>query len=211
MSKKAAILALALLLPQAGAADESATLSVEDIEDCVERSGPAKSSVQSVTLRSVDEKGAAKESEAKLYWKKFDNGLSRVLIRFSAPLDLRGSALLVIELENDKRDMFMYLPEFKKVKRVTTSMMSNPMFGTDFSYEEFERLYGLTSNLTSRRLEDGRIGDKTVYVVESVPNSEADSAYTRILQYIEQERCIPLKSEFFEGGAEPRKVLSLDL
>lgn len=210
MLKRTAIGVLALLLPQVGVAVESEKMSVDDIMECVKRSGPEKSSIQSATLRSVDEKGVVNESEATLYWRKFDDGLSRALIRFSAPPDLRGSALLMLEEANGESDMYMYLPEFRKVRRVTTGMMSGSMFGTDFTYEEFEHLYDLAEKLENRRLEDGRVGDEPVYVVESTPQSEEDSAYSRIVQYVEQARCIPLKSEFFEGSGGPRKVLSVD-
>ena len=92
----------------------SETMSVDDIKECIERSGPKRSSVQEATLRTVDESGGTKESEARLYWRKFDDGLSRALIRFDAPPDLRGSALLLIEKEGEDTDVYMYLPEFRQ-------------------------------------------------------------------------------------------------
>ena len=105
--------------------------------------------------------------------------------------------------------MFMYLPEFGSVRRVTTGMMSGSMFGTDITYEEFERLYGVAEDSTVKRLPDASLEGKAVYVVESTPDDE-DSAYERVVQYIEQERCVPLKSEFFEKEGEPRKVMTVD-
>ena len=210
MFKTATIGALALLIPQVCLGADTSAMSVEDIRECVERSGPKKSSIQHVTLRTVDAKGGTRESKAKIHWAKQEDGLSRALIRFSAPPDLRGSALLVVEKSGGKTDMFMYLPEFGNVRRVTTGMMSGSMFGTDFTHKEFERLYGLADDLERRRLADGRIGDRPVFMLESVLGKGEGSNYERILQYVEQERCVPLKSEFFEGGGEPRKVLTVD-
>ncbi len=210
MWKKTTLGILGLLLAPAALAADPASMSVDDIRDCVQKSGPGKSSVQSATLRSVGEEGEVEESEATLYWLKSDDGLSRALIRFSAPPDLRGSALLVLEKPDEQSEMYMYLPEFRKVRRITTGMMSGSMFGTDFTYEELERLYGLASDLETRRLEDGQLGSQAVFVLESKPKSEDDSAYSRIVQYVEQGRCVPLKSEFFEGKEAPRKVLTVD-
>lgn len=210
MWKTIAVCISTLVIPQIAVASEAQPQSVDEIKECIERSGPKRSSVQEATLRTVDESGGTKESEARLYWRKFDDGLSRALIRFDAPPDLRGSALLLIEKEGEDTDVYMYLPEFRKVRRVTTGMMSGSMFGTDFTYEEFERLYGLAEDLSSKRLADASIGDSAVYVVESKPENEADSEYDRIVQYVEQKRCIPLKSEFFSGGDDPHKVMSVD-
>ena len=187
-----------------------AEMTVSDIEACVERSAPDRSSMQKATLRAVDSEGGITESHATIYWKKTDAGLSRAMVRFSAPPDLRGSALLLLEKEDEGIEMFIYLPEFGNVRRVTMGMMSGSMFGTDFTYEEFERLYGLSGDLVSRRLDDGVVENKPVFVLEGVPRQGDDSAYERIVQYVEQERCIPLKSEFFEGRGEATKVLSVD-
>ena len=210
MKNAMVILLLALAVPLAANAADLAAMSVEDIKDCVEKSGPQHSSIQTAVLRSVDG-DTVTESEAKFYWQKFDDGLSRALIRFSAPPDLRGSALLVIEKPNAKdSDAFMYLPEFRSVRRITTGMMSGSMFGTDFTFEEFERLYGLAEAMKSKRLADAEIDGRPSFAIESAPENDEDSAYRRVVQYIEQERCVPLKTEFFGTAPDPVKVMFID-
>jgi hypothetical protein len=193
----------------AQAADPTA-MSVDDIRDCVEKAGPQRSSVQTGVLRTV-EGDTVNESEAKFYWKKFDDGLSRALIRFSSPPDLRGSAVLVIEMADDAdSDIFMYLPEFRSVRRITAGMMSGSMFGTDFTFEEFERLYGLTQEMESKRIADTDVEGRATFAIETTPKEGEESAYTRVVQHIEQERCVPLKTEFFGTTPEPVKVMSTD-
>ena len=192
----------------AGAADLAA-MSVDDIRTCVEKAGPQRSSVQTAVLRTV-EGDTVSESEAKFYWKKFDDGLSRALVRFSSPPDLRGSAVLVIEMADADSDIFMYLPEFRSVRRITTGMMSGSMFGTDFTFEEFEQLYGLAQEMESKRIADAEVEGKPTFTIESTPKEGAESTYARTVQYIEQERCVPLKTEFFGTAPEPAKVMSVD-
>jgi hypothetical protein len=186
-------------------------MTAEDIGECVERSLPAKSSVQHVTLRTTNSKGSSRESEAMVYWAKREDGRSRALIRFSAPSDLRGSALLLLERSEGRADMFMYLPEFNNVRRISARTMSGDLFGTVFNYEEFERLYGVAGETKNRRLPDAQIGDRPVFVIESLPvKGEGSGSYERIVEYIEQERCTALKMEFFEGSGDPNKVLTID-
>ena len=88
--------------------------------------------------------------------------------------------------------------------------MSSSVFGSNFSYEEVEQLYGLYKDLESRRVEDSEIAGRAVFVVESKPPADANSAYERVLTYIEQERCVPLQVAFIEKGDEPRKVVRFD-
>ena len=210
MKSEIVTLLIVLATPGAVSAADLDAMSVDDIKACVEKNGPQRSSIQSAVMRTVDG-DTVRESEVKFYWRKFDDGLSRVVLRFFAPPDLRGSALLVIEKADDAdSDVFMYIPEFRNVRRITTGMMSGSMFGTDFSYEEFKRLYGLAQELESKRVADAEIDGRPSFAIESTPQKDGDSAYTRIVQYIEQERCVPLRTEFFATTAEPVKVLSMD-
>ena len=203
----ATIAALALCGP-AAARDRDA-MTPDDILDCVEASGPEKSSVQVGRMRVEDAKGSVREARAEAWWARFDD-LSHILVRFSAPEDLRGSSLLVLEKPEEKSEMFMYLPELQRVKRVSSHTMSASVFGTNFSYEDVERLYGLANNLSSRRLDDATYAGRAVFVVESVPSEDSDSIYQRIVETIEQERCVALKLEFFERDDEPRKIITVD-
>ena len=123
-----------------------------EIQACVEANMPKTSSVQSIALRAKDRVGAITESKATIYWKKFEDGRSRVLIEFSLPDDLRGASVLLLERKPGERDMFMYLPELRSVKRITSRMVTGSMFGTDFSYEDFEMIEDYATKAQSTRL-----------------------------------------------------------
>lgn len=206
-----ALLASGIVAAGAAGAEtkEPAEMTPDDILACVEASGPQKTSIQTGRMRVEDAKGAAREAKAKAWWARFDD-LSHILVEFSAPEDLRGSKLLVLEKPKERSEMFMYLPELQRTKRVSSHMMSASVFGTDFSYEDVERLYGLATNLSSRRLEDTTHDGRLAFVVESVPSPDADSSYSRIVETIEQERCVALQLAFYEEGDEPRKIVTVD-
>jgi hypothetical protein len=200
---------LACLAVATGAAATSPPQTAAEIEDCVRENLPEKSSIQTIVLRATDRVGGVSESKTKLYWKKGDDGFSRVLLRFSAPPDMRGSALLLIE-KDDRNDMFMYLPELKRVRRVTGHMMGGSMFGTDFTYEQFERLQGLAEDVSSERLPDVQLDGKTAYVVSHLPDQEEGSDFEKVVAYVDSTTCVPLKVEFFEKGERLRKLLTTD-
>ncbi len=200
-------LMLAIGLASAAAAEPE---TVEEIDACIRANRPKQTSVATLTFRTKDRVGSVTEKSGTLNWKKFDDGLSRVVLRFHYPNNLRGSAILLIEKREKVPEMFMCLPALQKVRRVTTRMVSSSMFGTDFSYEDFQRLQGYSESLTSRRLEDAVFDGRPVYVVERKFADDSGSAYDRIVDYVDSETCVPLKTESHESGGRLRKVLSAD-
>ncbi len=199
----------ALVLLAAGfpalAANAEAGGGVDEVTDCVRANQPRLSAEQTVTLRTVDRTGETRDSEATIYWQKFGEK-SKALIRFSAPPDLRGSALLLLE-EDERADMFMYLPELRRVRRVSKHSVAGSMFGTDFSYEDFERLQGLGEDGELQRLPDGEVDGRKVFVLEGRPSRGEESAYERSVSFVDQERCIPIRIELYEKGERLRKLL----
>ncbi|MBW1688660.1 MAG: outer membrane lipoprotein-sorting protein [Deltaproteobacteria bacterium] len=181
--------------------------TAEQIEACHHDSFPDDSSVQTISMNAKDRIGAVTTSKATIHWKRFDDGFSRVMMRFFKPPDLRGAGLLMIE-KKARNDMFIYLPELGRVKRITSRMTSSSMFGTDFSYEEFERMQGIAESAPVTRGEDGAVDGRPAYVLDARPTSESDSAYERIVSFIDKETCVLLRSEFYERGDRARKVLT---
>jgi len=199
-----ALVLLAAGMP-AAAASVAGQMGVDEIADCVKANRPRLSVEQTVTMRTVDRAGSARVSNATIYWQKFGEN-SRALIRFSAPEDLRGSALLLIQ-KGERADLFMYLPELRKVRRVTKRSVAGSMFGTDFSYEDFERFQGLGMDSQLHRLPDVEIEGRKVFVLEGRPSRGETSAYERIVSFVDQERCLPIHTDFYEEGGRLRKVM----
>ncbi len=207
--KRSIMLSLALLalclLPTAAFALET----VAEIQDCINENFPESSSEQNVVFLSRDRGGEEQTSNATLYWKKFPDGYSRVLLRVSGPPRLRGTGLLMVEKEGGS-DRFLYLPSLKKVRRITKSSSSSSVLGTDFTYEDLERLQGIAGSGRSERRPDRELSGRAVYVLESWPESKDDSGYERSISYVDQETCVILKSEFFEYGERIRKIMISD-
>lgn len=207
------VLGLACGVLVASASRAPAAETVQEVRDCLAKNMPQDSSVQTIVMNAKDRIGAVTKTRARIYWRKFEDDLSRALVRLSDPPDMRGAALLLIQ-KKDENDMFMYLPELKRVKRVTGPMMSGSMFGTDFSYDEFENLQGLADDDVSEKLlPDGEVQGRPAYVIEARANPDADPkpSYERTVTYVDKATCVPLQVDFFERGDEPRKRLVGDV
>jgi outer membrane lipoprotein-sorting protein len=187
---------------------DPAAATAQEIQHCVQQNFPDDSMVQTVKMMSVDRLGVERVLEAEMWWQKDqETRLSNVLLTFDNPPELRGASVLVLE-KKPQNDMFMFLPELGKTRRITTQMVQGNMMGTDYSYEDFQRLQGMLSSLESKRLPDETIAERKAFVTESTP-SDASSEYSRIRSWIDQETCVPLQVEFFaKDGADPIKRMT---
>lgn len=184
--------------------------TLAELEQCAKANLPERSSVQRISIEAVDRRGARSVSNATVYWRRFDDGLSRVLLRVTAPENLRGAGVLVLE-KAGRNDLFMYLPDFRKVRRVTTRMVGSALFGTDFSNEDFERMQGIVDHgQRTLRPGDQKLEGRPVYVVEETLPKDGTWAYSRVLLYVDPASCVPLRIEGFDLHDALRKVIETE-
>ncbi len=163
-----------------------------------------------VEFTTQDRTGDGRTSRARVFVRRFDDGLRRVLLRFDRPLDVRGSAMLVYEKETGPNDVFIYTSAADRVRRITGRAGSG-LFGTDFSYRDIESWQLLAQAQQTRRLADRELDGRTVYVLENrSPVGDHDNPYERVVQMIDQESCVVLRTEFVEPGDKLRKILSAE-
>lgn len=81
-----------------------------------------------VKITIVEKSGFKKTSEGIIYQK----GEDKRVFRFTAPADIQG--LSILSIGNETR--FIYLPEFKKVRRIAGHIKNQSFGGTDFTNEE---------------------------------------------------------------------------
>ena len=180
-----------------------------EIEACIRKNAPESTAIQHIRLRSEGPMFEEKILNATVYWKQLPDGNSDLLAVFEEPEDIRGSRLLFLEKKPDK-EIYLYMPGFFKVRRITSGRMSSSMYGMDFSYEDFQWLYNMLATATSEQRPDALLNGEPVFVLAVVPAEASGSRYTEIVSYFEKESCVIRKVEFYEQGGKLRKTLSAD-
>lgn len=71
-------------------------------------------------------------------WRKVgeDKVHNKTLTRFHSPAEVRNEGILIVENEGGKNDVLLYLPNFKKIRRVETQQQSGSFMGSVFSYSD---------------------------------------------------------------------------
>ena len=179
----------------------------EVVRSCLDRNTPATTSAQTIELRARDRSGYEQVMQANVYWKRFPDEHSRILMHFNEPADVRGARFLIIENE-PQNDMYIYMPGLLVVRKITSKRISSSILGTDFSYEDYERLHGILTDLKAEQYPDDVLSGRPVYVVHSYPDDT--SGYEKIATYIDIETCVALKTDMFERGHRLRKTMSID-
>jgi outer membrane lipoprotein-sorting protein len=129
-------------------------------------------------------------------------------VRVDEPPDERGTAFLLIERKGGN-DMFSYLPEYQKVRRITARSLSGSFFGTDLSYEDVEEFQRAADHAKLERLPDGSLDGRPTYVLVGHPAPDSGSAYTRVVSHFDRETCALLRTELFGDGETPVKELRI--
>lgn len=183
-------------------------LTAREIDDCVHANVPDQTSRQFLSFKVTDRSGLVDEASLETFWKKFPDGRWRLLARFLGPENVRGTTILMYERENGT-DIFVYLPDLRRVRRINKRTMSGAIAGTDLTFEDWERLQGLANDAELKRLPDSEIEGRPVYVLEALAAPDAETSYTRIVSWVDARTCVVLRSEIYEKGDRLRKVVTV--
>lgn len=202
-------LGMALLAASGTApAADHAGKSVNDIRACMAKNLAHRGALRDLSVTSTDREGKARALKLKLFWKPTKAGEARLNLRVLEPADLMGSSYLMLEGKEGEQ-VYVYLPATKQVQKITGQMMSQPLWGTDFSYGEIKQVHGVLESGPVTRKDDGKVGDRAVYVLEAKTQPEK-TGYQKIVSYIDQTSCVLLKSEFFGKTGKMAKVMDGD-
>ena len=185
--------------------------TVDEILACQLRTRPLTNTVRSVELVRRDRLGAESEYRAKIYGGVSRQGFRTLLIELHRPIELRGLSFMITEREGANH-MFISPAGLPQVKLLGGASGAGSLFGTDLSYEDVERLYGLVRPGETHSLigGDGQLGGRAVWQLETVPAEESRSSYWKIVSHVDQQTCVLLKAEMYESHDQLRKVLTAD-
>ena len=132
------------------------------------------------------------------------NRNEKQMIWFLEPRDDRGVSFLKVEHENGEDEMRMWLPAFKRVRRISAKKKGDSFMGSDLTFEDLSNR-DLTHN-NYKRLDDDMFDKVECFVLETLPKKEAQSSYSRHVSWIDKKTFNLLK----EISYDKRGVLEKD-
>lgn len=145
-----------------------------------------------VTMRIHDAAGKSKDYDIRM-WQK---GEKKRMIRFVSG-EVKGMSMLILDRDN----AFIYLPGYKKVRRVATHGMSQTFAGSTFTNDDM-------AATTWADIWDAKLirEDETMYVLECTPKAGKNVEYAKAIVYVGKEQFSQEKVEYYNAKGELIKL-----
>ena len=124
---------------------------------------------------------------------------------FDEPADVKGTTSLTWSHSAKPDDQWLYLPALKRVKRISSKNKSGPFMGSEFAFEDIGSQE--VDKYTYKYLRDENIGSTPTFVTERYP-TDKNSGYTKQIAWIEKERYLALKVEYYDRKGALLKTLT---
>ncbi len=188
---------LLLLAPALALADPAADKPAPNATELLARVDKAinafKDAVWESKLRVKQPSGESREFGFTTYQKVPD----KRLVKFTAPGDVKGMGVLV-----ESRDtIYVYLPEFKRVRRMGTHVKNQTFMGSDFSYEDM-------SQTSYSGTFDAKLAgeDAAGWVLELTQKKGLDLEFPRMKMWIAKEHDQPTRMEYMDASGKKLKT-----
>lgn len=149
--------------------------------------------VQRMTL--IDPDGGEKVRVLDVYQK----GPEQRLVKFQSPADMRDVGFLRLA----ESQMYLYLPAFRRVRRIASSIKNESFMGTDLSYEDLSRTrYGDDY----RVVEASRDGER--HLLTLMPRAGADVSYGKIEMQAQDETWVITRMALYDRDGRLAKTVA---
>jgi len=197
------LLTLAVLIAtNASLFSQSAREISEKASDAIDM----KSLEMSSTLKIIDNKGSERIRQMVTAIRELE-GIVKTIVRFTAPADVKGTAMLINDYEDKADDMWIYLPALRKTRRIVSSGKGKSFMGSEFSNADMSKpnLDDFEYKILSAEIYEG----KECWKIETICKNEEiedENGYSKRISWIEKGTYLVHKMEFYDLDGELHKV-----
>jgi hypothetical protein len=136
-------------------------------------------------------------------------GASKAILRFTAPAEVKGVALLIVNHTDRASDQWMWTPAIERDRRIAAQDRSTRFFGTDFSFEDLEERD--VDQFDYKLLGDDTIDGAACWKIESRPKESKTSQYTSSLVWVRKDNYVVAQIEDYSKDKLVRRIHYSDI
>jgi len=131
----------------------------------------------------IIEKGTKKIRKLEMYTKDMGEGKNS-FVRFLEPADVKDTKFLTISHKNADDEQRLYLPDMKKIRRISSDNKDGKFIGSDLYYYDMEdRAY---EDCTYKYLKDETFSNMDCFVVEMVAKDK-NCPYSKSIAWVNKK------------------------
>jgi len=133
----------------------------------------------------------------------------KTLVRFEAPANIEGTALLTVQRPKGGQDNWLYVPSLDQVRRIAPADRSQSFVQSDFAIEDMTvtvdneaRQYRIVSSASC--------GERECFQIEDRPRTPAaakESGYGHVVLHVDSALSVVHRVDFFDKSGGLLKVL----
>jgi len=190
---------LAFLLAALAAWGQDARAIVEETQ----RRARSTSQRYEGSLRVIDGRGKITEKRWR-YDRLGTAGHSKAILRFTAPAEVKGVALLVVNHPDRSSDQWMWTPALARDRRIALQDRATRFFGTDFTFEDLEERD--VDQFDFRLLGQETLEGALCWRIEARPKQKKISQYTSSLVWVRQDQHVVAQIENYSKDQLVRRL-----
>jgi outer membrane lipoprotein-sorting protein len=192
MLTRIAIIAIALLLSLAAAAEE---LTAREIMDRVDARDDGDNVTQDMEMVLIDKNGNQRVRKLRSFGRDVGEDEQSIMF-FLTPADVEDTGFLSYDYDDPEADddQWLYLPALSRTKRIAQGDKSGSFMGSDFSY----------ADMTDRPLDDyefellgeTEVDGHPVWQVQGIPITEREkkeTGYTKQVSYVRKDNYVVVR------------------
>jgi hypothetical protein len=132
------------------------------------------------------------------------HGNSKSILRFTAPAEVKGVALLVVNHPDRASDQWMWTPALERDRRIALQDRSGRFFGTDFSFEDLEERD--VNQFSYSLLGEEAMAGVACWKLESRPKQTKASQYSASQLWIRKDNYAIVRIDHYKKENVARRI-----
>ena len=168
-----------------------------EVMQFVEDRDTGENVVSRMTMELINKKGKKRTRQMRSF-RRDEGEIARSLIFFEEPADVRNTAFLTYDYDEEGRDddQWMYLPALKKTKRIAGRDKAGSFMGSDFNYSDISGRD--LRDFTFKLIKEGKVGGAPVWIVLSTPKSKevmSETGYKQSVVWVRQDNHVVVRGK----------------
>jgi hypothetical protein len=136
-------------------------------------------------------------------------GSSKSILRFTAPAEVKGVALLIVNHTDRASDQWMWTPALERDRHIALQDRSTRFFGTDFSFEDLEERD--VNQFDYKLLGEETVDGQQCWKIESKPKESKSSQYTSSVVFVRKDIYTAIQIESYTKDKLLRRIHYSDI